>query len=49
MEQAELQSKLQAALARHLGAPVEIHDLARLTGGATKTTWSFDAELGGER
>ena len=49
VEQPQLQAKLQAALARHLGAPVEIHDLARLTGGATKTTWAFDAQLREER
>jgi aminoglycoside phosphotransferase (APT) family kinase protein len=38
-----LQHKLQAAIARHLGAPGEIRALTRLTGGAVKTTWAFDA------
>jgi aminoglycoside phosphotransferase (APT) family kinase protein len=40
---------LQAAVARHIGAPGTIHDLQRLTGGANKTTWSFDADVAGER
>ena len=42
-------SLLRAAVARHLGAPGTLHDLQRLTGGATKATWSFDAECGGTR
>lgn len=42
-------AKLQAAVARHLGPPGEVHGLARLTGGATKATWSFDASVGGAR
>ena len=42
-------AKLAAAVARHLGPPGEVHDLARLTGGATKSTWSFDAVAGGGR
>ena len=33
--------KLQAALTRHLGHAVEVGDLVRLTGGATKQTFSF--------
>ncbi|CAG0965347.1 Putative aminoglycoside phosphotransferase [Myxococcaceae bacterium] len=41
--------KLAAAVARHLGPPGEISALSRLTGGATKSTWSFDALVGGER
>jgi aminoglycoside phosphotransferase (APT) family kinase protein len=40
---------LQTAVARHIGAPGTIHDLQRLTGGANKTTWSFDADVAGER
>jgi aminoglycoside phosphotransferase (APT) family kinase protein len=44
----ELAPRLRAAVARHLGAPAEIGDLKRLTGGATKATWSFSARLGGE-
>ena len=34
---------LAAAVARHLGAPVEVSDLVRLSGGASRETWSFDA------
>ncbi len=40
--------KLSAALRRHLGPPGEVRALARLTGGATKATWSFDAVIGSE-
>jgi aminoglycoside phosphotransferase (APT) family kinase protein len=32
-----------AALARHLPGPVEVEDLRRLSGGASRETWSFDA------
>jgi aminoglycoside phosphotransferase (APT) family kinase protein len=39
---------LEAVVGRALGAPAEIRALARLTGGATKLTWSFDAVVGGE-
>lgn len=39
---------LQAAVLRHLGAPGEIRDLVRLTGGATKITWAFDAVVGAD-
>lgn len=41
--------RLRAAVARHVGAPGTLHDLARLTGGATKTTWAFDADIGDRR
>jgi aminoglycoside phosphotransferase (APT) family kinase protein len=34
---------LAAALATALGAPVEVDDLRRLTGGASRETWSFTA------
>src|SRR5262249_59475024 len=37
------QHTLEAAIRRHLGAPGEVRALVRLTGGATKLTWSFDA------
>ena len=39
---------LAAAVRRHLGAPGEVRELTRLTGGATKLTWSFDAVVGGD-
>lgn len=42
-------AQLQAAVARHIGEPGTIHDLQRLTGGANKTTWSFDADVAGQR
>jgi aminoglycoside phosphotransferase (APT) family kinase protein len=32
-----------AALSRHLAGPVEVEDLRRLSGGASRETWSFDA------
>ena len=41
-----IQARLAAAVRRHLGAPGEICQLVRLTGGATKLTWSFDAVVG---
>ena len=41
--------RLAMAVARHIGAPGTVHDLQRLTGGAIKTTWSFAADIGGER
>jgi aminoglycoside phosphotransferase (APT) family kinase protein len=45
-ERDAIQHKLEAAIARHLGAPGEVRELVRLTGGATKVTWSFDAVVG---
>jgi aminoglycoside phosphotransferase (APT) family kinase protein len=45
----EFAERLRQAVARHLGPPGTLHDLQRLTGGATKATWAFDAECGGER
>jgi aminoglycoside phosphotransferase (APT) family kinase protein len=37
------QDRLDAAAERHLGRPVRIEDLRRLSGGASRETWSFDA------
>ncbi len=45
----ELAAKLAAAVARHLGPPGRIHGLSRLTGGATKATFAFEAEVAGGR
>jgi aminoglycoside phosphotransferase (APT) family kinase protein len=42
------QRRLEACVRRHLGGPVEVQALVRLTGGATKVTWSFDAVVGGD-
>jgi aminoglycoside phosphotransferase (APT) family kinase protein len=39
---------LQAAVLRRIGAPGDIAELRRLTGGATKVTWSFSARVGGQ-
>ena len=46
---AELSTRLQTAVARHIGPPGTVHDLVRLTGGATKTTWAFAADIAGAR
>jgi aminoglycoside phosphotransferase (APT) family kinase protein len=46
-ERDAFEHRLGAAVRRHLGAPGEVRELVRLTGGATKTTWSFDAVIGG--
>lgn len=43
-----LAERLGSAIRRRIGAPGEIRALARLTGGATKATWSFDAVVGDE-
>lgn len=40
---------LAAACARHFGAAAAIAGLRRLTGGASRETWSFDAEIAGAR
>src|SRR6266850_490795 len=45
MSSNEFADRLRIAVARHIGAPGTIHDLQRLTGGANKTTWSFDADV----
>src|ERR1700728_4556161 len=49
MSSTDFAARLQAAIARHVGVPGTIHDLQRLTGGANKTTWSFDADVSGAR
>ncbi len=49
MGDGDFESRLHAAIARHVGPPGTIYDLQRLTGGANKTTWSFDAEVEGAR
>jgi aminoglycoside phosphotransferase (APT) family kinase protein len=42
-------ARLEAAVAHHIGAPGKIHNFQRLTGGANKTTYSFDADIGAKR
>ena len=49
MSSNDFADRLSIAVARHIGSPGTIHDLQRLTGGANKTTWSFDAEVDGGR
>lgn len=44
----ELPARIEAALARHTGKPAKVHDLQRLTGGANRTTMSFDVSGAGE-
>jgi aminoglycoside phosphotransferase (APT) family kinase protein len=44
----ELSRKLAAFLQRHHGQPVTIENLRLLTGGASRQTWSFDANVGSE-
>jgi aminoglycoside phosphotransferase (APT) family kinase protein len=43
---ADFAATLHAAVARRVGAPGDIAELKRLTGGATKATWSFTARIG---
>src|SRR5713101_3091388 len=45
----DFSARLEAALARHIGQPAKVSDLQRLTGGANRTTMSFDADVGGQR
>jgi len=45
----ELAPKLAAVLEPALGAGTAIEDLRTLTGGASRTTWAFDAVTGGQR
>jgi aminoglycoside phosphotransferase (APT) family kinase protein len=47
MSNDDIASRLQAVIARKLGPPGTIHDLRPLTGGASRSTWFFDAEAGG--
>ncbi|MGH7865441.1 MAG: phosphotransferase family protein [Candidatus Binataceae bacterium] len=49
MSDGDFAGRLAAAVARQIGKPATLHDLQRLTGGATKTTWAFDADVNGAR
>ncbi len=49
MSNDDIASHLQAVILRHLGPPGTIHDLRQLTGGANRSTWSFDTEAGDAR
>jgi aminoglycoside phosphotransferase (APT) family kinase protein len=44
-----VEQELSKAVARHLGPPGTVRRLSRLTGGATRSTWSFEAEVGDRR
>jgi aminoglycoside phosphotransferase (APT) family kinase protein len=44
----ELLTRLQDAVVRHLGRPGIINHVQRLTGGANRTTVSFDADVRGQ-
>ena len=43
-----LADQLQTYLARTSGQPVTVRDLARIPGGASRETYRFDAEVGGQ-
>ena len=45
----ELEPRLAAVLEPTLGSGTAIEDLRTLTGGASRTTWAFDATTGGQR
>ena len=49
MSDVDLRSRLQAAVVHHIGEPGTVSNLQRLTGGANRTTLSFDAEAAGQR
>jgi aminoglycoside phosphotransferase (APT) family kinase protein len=45
----DLAARLESFLTAKAGAPARVANLRQLTGGASRDTWSFDAEIGGER
>jgi len=45
----ELEPRLAAVLEPALGSGTAIEDLRTLTGGASRTTWAFDATTGGQQ
>ncbi len=45
----ELEAKLRQVLTSALGADVTVDNLRALTGGASRTTWAFDAGTGADR
>jgi|SRR5579863_642516 len=49
MNDAEVAARLQAVVAERIGRPGTVHDLAPLTGGANRSTLSFDADVEGAR
>jgi aminoglycoside phosphotransferase (APT) family kinase protein len=49
MDAEELAAKLAGVLERAIGPGTAIENLHTLTGGASRTTWAFDAVTGGQR
>ena len=49
MSNDDFTARLRSIVERRIGAPAALHDLRRLTGGANRSTWSFDAELDAAR
>jgi aminoglycoside phosphotransferase (APT) family kinase protein len=49
MDADELRQRLERFIARQVGGPVQVEQLRKLPGGASREIWSFDAQLGGER
>lgn len=49
VESAELAIKLAGVLSAALGADTAVENLRALTGGASRTTWAFDAVTGAQR
>src|SRR6202167_1901591 len=49
VDNAELGTKLAAVLQTHLGAGTSVDNLRALTGGASRTTWAFEAVTDGQR
>ena len=49
MNDAELGARLEAVVARRIGGPGALQGLEPLTGGANRSTLSFDADIEGER
>ena len=45
MTSSDFVDRLQSAVVRHIGGPGTVHNLQRLTGGANRTTMSFDADV----
>ncbi|HEV2309653.1 MAG TPA: phosphotransferase family protein, partial [Acidimicrobiia bacterium] len=43
------EAALAAAVSRHLGGDARVDGLRRLSGGASRETWSFDASYDGEQ
>jgi len=45
----ESSDRLRSVIERKIGGPGTLHDLRRLTGGANRATWAFDAQVGDKR